>query len=90
MLRMAKSDKYKDIDFGGPATYRIVVQGTLDGGWSDRLDQLTISTEIREGASPHTFLRGPIRDQVELSSLLENLHDLHLPILSVERIQDEP
>ena len=32
-----------DIDFGGPATYRIIAKGSLDQDWSDRLAGMTIT-----------------------------------------------
>ncbi len=76
------------IDFAGPATYRIVVQGALSEPWHDRLAGLTITTTHRRGAVPRTTLVGRIRDQAELSGLLDTLYGLHFPILSVETIDE--
>jgi hypothetical protein len=86
---LGKGVRPKDIEFGGPATYRIVVQGVLDESWSDRLAGLAISVTTPNGAMPHTTLFGLIRDQAELSGVLDTLHSLHLPILRVETVDDE-
>ena len=63
---MTISSRYGDIEFGGPATYRIVVKGELGQDWSDRLAGLAITTNRDSGASRTTLL-GPIRDQSELN-----------------------
>jgi hypothetical protein len=80
--------QHRDIEFAGPATYRIVVQGTLSERWSDRLAGLAITTTARGDAAPHTILAGPIRDQAELAGVLDALYELHLPILGVERVRE--
>ena len=79
--------KHRDIEFAGPATYRIVVQGALSENWSDRLAGLAITSTDRAGAAPHTTLVGAIRDQAELAGVLETLYGLHLPILKVEQVE---
>ena len=78
-----------DIDFGAPATYRIVVQGVLNTDWSDRLAGMTIDTTLRAHGAPHTTLLGVIRDQAQLSGVLDTLYDLHLPILKVEKLEEK-
>ena len=75
-----------DIEFGGPATYRIVVQGVVNQEWADRLAGLKISAVNRGDQSAHSTLEGPIRDQAELSDVLDTLYGLHLPILEVEKV----
>ena len=77
-----------DIDFAGPATYRIVVQGTLGMDWSDRLAGLAISTTIHPGEAPHTTLEGRIQDQAQLNGVLETLYGLHLPILRLKKLSE--
>jgi len=79
----------KDIEFGGPAAYRIVVQGVLGEEWSDRLASMAINTSVDcGGGKPHTTLLGPIRDQAELNGVLDTIYNLHLPILRVEKVED--
>ena len=86
---MSMSRGSDDVEFGGPATYRIVVQGSLSKDWSDRLAGMVITTAERPEQRPHTTLTGPIRDQAELSGVLESLYGLHLPILRVEKVENE-
>jgi hypothetical protein len=86
---MKRSSHHSDIEFGGPASYLIVVQGILSPEWSERLAGLVVTT-TQEGAAPQTNLRGRIRDQAELNGVLDTLYNMHLPILHVERVDDEP
>ncbi len=85
---MSMQDVRGAIDFMRPATYRIVVQGVLSERWRDRLAGLTISTTRRPNEVARTTLVGRIRDQAELNGVLDTLYGLHLPILSVETIDD--
>jgi hypothetical protein len=85
---MAIQDRRSAIDFGGPATYRIVVQGALSEHWRDRLAGLAISTTCRPGEAARTTLSGQIRDQAELNGVLETLYGLHMVIVSVETIDE--
>lgn len=84
-----KSKRSTDISFGGPAVYRVVVQGLLDETWGHRLAGMEIATVDRGKREPHTELRGLLQDQAELSGILETLHDLHMSIICVEQIDDE-
>jgi hypothetical protein len=77
------------IDFAGPARYRIVVQGVVGEHWRDRLAGLSVSTFERPGTPPRTTLLGQIRDQAELNGVLDTLYGLHLPILSVETLEEQ-
>ena len=73
-------------EFGGPATYRIVVQGTVSRDWSGRLGGMAITTSSRESGAPQTILLGRIRDQPALRGVLETLYALHLPIVEVKMV----
>jgi hypothetical protein len=86
---MIQSHDTKEIEFGGPATYRIVVKGELGDTWSDRLAGMAISVMKAETGSPHTTLFGPLRDQAQLNGVLETLYGLHLPILRVEKVDED-
>jgi len=81
---MNLSHEALEIEFAGAATYRIVVQGHLNPSYSSRLAGMTISTTERDERKPLTILVGPVRDQAELSGVLDTLYSLHLPIVSVE------
>ncbi len=68
--------------------YRIIIRGTLDAGWSDRLSGMTISaTRLANGAAA-TLLIGELADQSALVGVLNTLHDLGLSIVSVEYLPD--
>ena len=71
---MTANSNEKRIKLWTPATYRIEVEGHLNESWSDRLAG---STMIR------------LRDQAELSGVLNSLYDLHLCILKVEVVNEE-
>jgi hypothetical protein len=71
------------------ATYRIKVQGYLDKNRSDFLSGMTITTASQEDQGVVTTLVGRLRDQAELSGVLNTLYELHLPILSVECLRGE-
>jgi hypothetical protein len=84
---MSSQDLHSSIDFAGPATYRIVVQGVLSEHWSDRVAGLAIATTCAPGQVPRTTLVGRIRDQAELNGVLDTLYGLHLPIIAVETVE---
>ena len=76
------------IEFGGPARYRIVVQGTLSEASRRRVAGMTIeNTQDREHEAPRTSLIGQVRDQAELRGVLDALYGLHLPVIAVEKVQ---
>ena len=79
-------DEYtgKHFEIWMPATYRIEVEGHLPESWSDRLAGLRIRSHQRADESMLTTLSGRLRDQAELSGVLNSLYELHLPILKVE------
>jgi len=83
---MSVHDTHSPIDFAGPASYRIVVQGVLNEHWRDRVAGLTITTTRPPGQAPRTTLVGRIRDQAELNGVLDTLYGLHLPIIAVETV----
>jgi len=73
-------------DFGGPATYRIVVQGVVSEDWRRRLGGLEVTTTRPGSDEARTILQGRLRDQAALHGLLETLYALHLPILEVAKV----
>jgi hypothetical protein len=79
----------KDFKFWTPAKYRIKVQGYLDESKSEFLGGMTITTSSQGDEGVMTTLVGRLRDQAELSGVLNTLYELHLPILSVEFLKDD-
>jgi hypothetical protein len=86
---MTNNSNEKRIKLWTPATYRIEVEGQLAESWSDRLAGMRITTRNRADQSFVTTLIGRLRDQAELSGLLNSLYDLHLSILKVEVVNGE-
>jgi hypothetical protein len=68
-----------------PETYQIRVQGCLDSDWSAWLDNLTV-TSVGDGT---TMISGPVADQAALHGLLDKLHGLNMPLLSLCRTEPE-
>jgi hypothetical protein len=69
-----------------PDRYRILILGTLDAGWSDRLGGMTISaTRLADGTMATTLI-GDLADQSALVGVLNTLHDLGLSLVSMERV----
>ena len=72
-----------------PATYQIKVEGLLEESWSDRLAGMRIRSRKRAGDSIVTCLTSRLKDQSELTGVLNGLAELHLPILSVKNLNEE-
>jgi hypothetical protein len=75
------------LPFDRPAFYQIIVQGRVDPSWQDRLEGLTILAIEREASLPITTLQGQLTDQTALAGVLNTLYELHLPVLSVNRLE---
>ncbi|MBK8049803.1 MAG: hypothetical protein IPK16_23470 [Anaerolineales bacterium] len=66
-----------------PATYQIVVQGTLDPSWADTFGDLHIEHHLRKDGAAITLLTGEVTDQAALAGVLNLTHMLGMPLLSV-------
>lgn len=85
---MEQPPQYCELEFVGPATYRIVVEGYLDPSYSDRVGGMIITTTKNGDRKPITTLCGKVSDQAELSGVLQTLYSLHMTLLSVESVGD--
>lgn len=72
--------------FDTPAIYQICVQGVVAASWSDRLEGMTLNVSESTDRNPITTLTGELLDQAALAGVLNMLYDMHLPVLSVERL----
>ena len=70
-----------------PASYRIRIQGILDKNWSDYYRGMTIKHEGDPKRSAMSILTGRLADQSALIGVLNGLHDIGYPILSVENLK---
>jgi len=85
---MNQPSEWKGLKLETPATYRIRVQGHLDSSWSDRLGGMAITGDTSAEQPTVTILVGHLADQAALSGILNTLYDLHLPLLSVENLDE--
>jgi hypothetical protein len=85
---MSDSQSWKDLKFEAPASYRIRVQGHLDNSWSDRLGGMVITRAFTGDRQPMTILIGKLLDQAALAGIMDALYNLHLPVISVEFLDD--
>ena len=86
---MSNSYDGKKLKLWTPATYRIEIDGEVGERFRDSFSGLHITTFQRKDQSTVTTLVCRTRDQAELAGLLNCLHDLHLPILSVQLLSEE-
>ena len=86
---MPQLEERKSYMFDRPGNYRIRVHGFLDESWSDRLGGLRITTSRIGDQKPVSELVGRVRDQAELSGVLNTLYELHLTLLSVEYLDGD-
>ena len=71
--------------FDKPGVYHIQVKGILDQKWLDWFDGFTILPQPDD----ETLLVGTVKDQAALHGLLAKIRDLGLPLLTVQRIENE-
>ena len=70
-----------------PAVYKIRIQGILDKKWSDYYRGMTIEHEGDPKIYVMTILMGRLADQSALIGVLNSLHDIGYPILSVKYVE---
>ena len=87
-MDMSDSQSWKDLKFEAPAFYRIRVKGHLDDSWSDRLGGMVLTRAFTADKQPMTILIGHLKDQGALSGVMNALYDLHLPVISVELLDE--
>lgn len=71
--------------FSKPAIYQIKVLGKVPSSWSERLSGMDLSYRNKK-SGVETTLIGKMSDQAQLSGLLNSLHELHMSVLSVEKL----
>lgn len=74
------------VSFDAPATYRIVVHGKLARSLSDRLEGMAINQAVGDDGTAVSVLVGELTDQSALAGVLYSLHELHMALITVEKI----
>ena len=75
-------------EFDSPATYRICVRGYIPTRWCDRLESMSVTEHAPETEPPTSVLLGELVDQAALAGVFNTLYELHLPVISVERLSE--
>jgi len=83
---MSDKQLLKNLKFDTPAVYRIRVKGHIDDSLSDQLNGMVITRAFTAEKQPMTILVGQVMDQAALSGVLNELYELHLPLLTVESL----
>jgi hypothetical protein len=78
-----------DFKFQSPAVYKIKINGAINENWSERLGGMQINVERSKSSEPVTVLIGKINDQTALSGVLNTLYENHLPIISVNMLDEK-
>ena len=65
-----------------PMIYQIRLKGHLGPQWTDWFEGLTLTLED----NGEMFLTGPLVDQAALHGLLKKIHNLGVPLISVNRV----
>ena len=66
-----------------PTRYRLVVRGRIGRNLADAFEHLELDTNGDESS-----LTGTFADQAQLHGLLDRLHDLGIPIVSLNPVAD--
>jgi hypothetical protein len=82
-----KLDASGQLTMSGPATYRIIVKGELGLDMGSRLAGMSISRRLSDDSETESILVGRLPDQAALSSVLNALYDLQLPVISADCLE---
>ena len=80
----SQSDDVDDIGMFHPLLYVILVEGTIEPAWSERLSGMTVTVHAT-AEGPRTTLAGVLVVQAALQGVLKLVYDLGLPVLAVTR-----
>lgn len=81
---LSSMESRENISFESAGIYRIRVRGHIDESLADQLGGMIITRAFTSEKDPMTILIGHLRDQAALSGVLNELYELHLPLLTVE------
>jgi hypothetical protein len=82
---MSTTESTEELSFGDAAEYCVVVAGTLTSRVLEWLDDHRVEGPVDEQES-NTTIFAFVHDQVDLNGLLNTLYQLHLTILSIQRV----
>ena len=76
-------------EFKGSAIYCIKIRGVIDQRYAGHFGDMIISTEKKDEGQTTSKLTGKIKDQAELMGVLNALYNLHLPIVSIQTLDEK-
>ena len=88
MKQSTPNKALSEFSFQKPAVYKIKVKGEISGSLTGRFGGLQINVDRAKDKDPVTVLIGQINDQSALSGILTTLYDFHLPIISVNMLEN--
>lgn len=71
-----------------PSNYCIKVQGVIDKHYAGYFGEMIISYEEKAEGRKTSKLTGSLKDQSELLGVLNALHNLRLPIISIQTLDN--
>jgi hypothetical protein len=77
-------------EFTAPGYYRIEVQGCLHQDWFERFGEMQVELRFTNADDDVTVLQGRVSDQAQLSGIINTIYELHLPLLAVNYLGNEP
>ena len=85
---MANTNSRQPRPYDLPAHYRICVLGQIDLTWKDSLEGMAVNIATSQAGDPCTILEGELSDQAALAGVLKTLYELHLTVLTVQRMEE--
>lgn len=76
-------------NFYSTAKYCIRIKGYLDDSLSKRFRGMQINNQMTEKYRQVASLTGSVRDQSEFLGVLHVIYEMHLPVLSVELLNND-
>ena len=80
------NQQHRKLALEQPITYMIQVQGVINETWVNYFEDMEMTVEGEDGWAT-TTITGTVTDQSALQGLLQNLYNLGLALLKVERIE---
>jgi len=80
-----KKIKGRTFEFDKAAFYKIEVIGKIPIDYFDRFSGMSLK-HIDDGEKTITILTGRLPDQAALSGVMTGLYDIHMSVLSVEKM----
>ncbi len=89
MKKTLRNAAPKSLGLDQPAIYHIAVSGRLGAGWAENFSSLKQREETHNNGGIVTHLEGMIQDQSQLHGILAAIRDANLPLLLVQRLDNQ-